>query len=135
MARRLFLALFLLFQLVLRDASPHELFHQSGRKRFVHRKADGPFGGREALQQICEFSWQGSREETAMVRERGVTHEPSFVLEAWDAVADGFAGLSGHDRADQGASFLQGAAGGFRHAREVFVHAVCDRSFRGSNRA
>ncbi len=45
-------ALFLAF--VLRDPRLHQLLHKSGRRRLVHREADGAFGCVEALEFVLE---------------------------------------------------------------------------------
>src|SRR5258708_3371377 len=124
-------ALFLKF--VLRDTRLDQLFHKNGRHRLVHGEADGPFGGLEVLEFVLERLDHGrTREQTAVVRKRGEPHQQSFVLERRNLIADGFGSLRWHSGANRRANLVQGAAGGFRDAGEVFVHALgSDVAFRG----
>src|SRR5712664_2550238 len=115
----------LFFALVLRDARLHQLFNKSGRKRFVHREVDGPFGGVEALEFVLERLDHGRcGEQTAMVRKRGEPHQRSFVLERRHPVADGLGSLRWHSGPNRRANLLQSAAGRFRDGCQVLVRVL-----------
>src|SRR2546425_5846534 len=113
-------ALFLAF--VLCDPRLHQFLNKRSRQWLVRGEVDGPFGCGEALEFILErFDNRGSGEQTAVVRKRGEPHQHSFVLERRHPIADGLGSLRWHDGPNRRAYLVQGAAGGFRDASEVFI--------------
>src|SRR6267378_1785555 len=90
-------ALFLVFLLC--DPRSDQLFHKGRRQRLVHGKAESALGGLEVLEFFLERLYHRAthREQTAMVFERGESHQRSLVLESRNTITDAFGGLRGHD--------------------------------------
>lgn len=104
--------------------------HQSRRQRFVHWEVDCSFGGLVPLEFVLErFDHGRTREQTAMVRERGEPHERAVIHESWDAIADGLGGLGRHGGPNRLAHQLQGAARGFWDGSQVIFHSLRCRSW------
>src|SRR3989442_8516437 len=118
-------ALFLAFDL--RDPRLHQSLNECGRQRLVRGEVDGPFGCGEALKFVLKrFDNRGRGEQTAVVRKRGEPHQHSFVLERRNSIADGLGSLWWQSGPNRRAKFVQGVAGGFRDACEIFVHVLRD---------
>src|SRR6266851_3624555 len=107
------------------DLGDPRLYHfldKRSRQRLVRGELDGPFGCGEALEFVLEcLNHRGSREQTAMVRERGEPHQHSFVLERRNPIADGLGSLPRHSGPNRGAKLVQGAAGRFRDTSNIFA--------------
>ncbi len=72
----------------------HHLLHQSGRRRLVNRKADGPFGCWTPLEFLLEPLNHGRpRKEAAMVGKCGVPYQHPVVTKRWNPIADDFGRL------------------------------------------
>src|SRR5437588_4235004 len=114
------------FGFELGDTGFHDCLDQGNREGLVQPEVDGPFGGGEGFQLVFELvDDRGSREQAAMVGEGGEPYEHFLGFEGRDSVADGLASVARHNRANRGAHFVQGAAGGFRDTRKI-----CVRTFR-----
>jgi hypothetical protein len=108
---------------VLYDPRLHQFLDKRRRQWFVGRELDGAFGNREALKFFLEgLDHRRSREQTAMIGERGEPHQHAIVLEGRNPIADGLGSLRWNSGPDGRANHVQSAAGGFRDASKVLVH-------------
>src|SRR5260370_20812418 len=110
----------------LRDARLYHFSDKCGRQRLVGGELDGPFGCGEALEFVLErLDHRGSREQTAVIRERREPHQHFFVPERRNPIADDLGGLSWYSGPNRRANLVQGAAARHPGTRAGYTDTFC----------